>query len=362
MNDSYLPVIKSLLSVPTCPFREQAVIGEVCRWAAQWDVGAGEDAAGNIYLRRCGKAGAVRWFFTAHMDHPGFIARSQRGLTLHADFLGTVRHEYFVGSSVMFFTPAGPVRATVQAATTIKDTPWLACRMKLDRPAPVPPDTVGMWDLPAYRVSGRKLITRACDDVVGSAAVLCALRKIVASRIDADVTVLLTRAEEAGFVGALAACDARAIPRGASIISIETSAALPNARLGDGVVVRAGDAARMFDPTLTAHISAVAKEQAAKDKDFHFTCQLMTGGVCESTVFCNWGYQAAGLCIPLGNYHNMGPGGRIAAERIDLGDFDCLVKLLVAIAACHRKPQEVDDQLHSRLQNMLKQRGRFLKE
>ena len=74
------------------------------------------------------------------------------------------------------------------------------------------------------------------------------------------------------------------------------------------------------------------------------------------------GYPAAGMCLPLGNYHNMGPGGKIRPERIDLGDFESLVKLLVATArdgrpaACRRRT------LRGRLANLLTQRGRLLRQ
>jgi endoglucanase len=58
----------------------------------------------------------------------------------------------------------------------------------------------------------------------------------------------------------------------------------------------------------------------------------MSGGTCESTVFCRAGLLAGALCLPLGNYHNMGTNGRIAPERIDLGDLHCLIRLLTAVA------------------------------
>jgi endoglucanase len=70
----------------------------------------------------------------------------------------------------------------------------------------------------------------------------------------------------------------------------------------------------------------------------------MDGGTCNSTAFVAFGYDASGLCLPLGNYHNMtipgevgygcgttaGPG--IATETIDLDDFAGLVRILVSCA------------------------------
>ena len=154
----------------------------------------------------------------------------------------------------------------------------------------------------------------------------------------------------------------------------KTSKAQPKAALGDGVVVRVGDAARTFEPSLTAHLTAVAESLARQDKDFKFTRQLMPGGTCESTAYVMYGYRATGLCIPLGNYHNQGEGsrpssisgqgdlrGRIAVEQVNTADFESLVKLLVGLAADSRTPADTDAAAKQRLEGLLKQRAKYLK-
>jgi endoglucanase len=64
----------------------------------------------------------------------------------------------------------------------------------------------------------------------------------------------------------------------------------------------------------------------------------MAGGSCEATAFGAYGYEATCLCLPLGNYHNMGDLDRVqlghvparpAPEIISLSDFDGLVSLLI---------------------------------
>ena len=57
----------------------------------------------------------------------------------------------------------------------------------------------------------------------------------------------------------------------------------------------------------------------------------MDGGTCEATVFQIFGHPSAALCVALGNYHNMGPRGRIAAETIRLSDLVGLARLLEAM-------------------------------
>jgi len=378
MNRSYLSVLEALLSQPTAPFQEERIVAVVEAWARAHGLPVEKDASGNVLLRHRGKGDAPasrsKWVFAAHMDHPGFTSIECSGRNLLAEFRGHVGPSYFVGSPARFFAPEGQAVGVIRAAESVPDTPWLRCKIELDKPATVPPGTLGMWDLPTMEVNGQTLSSRACDDVVGVASVLCAMGEIVARGLSADVTALLTRAEEAGFVGALAACDARTIDEDALIVAIETSKAQPKAALGDGVVVRVGDAARTFEPSLTAHLTAVAESLARQDKDFKFTRQLMPGGTCESTAYVMYGYRATGLCIPLGNYHNQGEGsrpssisgqgdlrGRIAVEQVNTADFESLVKLLVGLAADSRTPADTDAAAKQRLEGLLKQRAKYLK-
>ena len=57
----------------------------------------------------------------------------------------------------------------------------------------------------------------------------------------------------------------------------------------------------------------------------------MPGGSCESTGLALLGYRTCAVCLPLGNYHNMG-GAAIEAEQIDLRDFESMVALLAAVS------------------------------
>jgi putative aminopeptidase FrvX len=117
------------------------------------------------------------------------------------------------------------------------------------------------------------------------------------------------------------------------VIGVECSKAITGVALGGGPVLRVGDKATVFTPAVTAYCQVVAEELAAKDKAFSFQRKLMDGGTCESTAYCHYGYDATGICLPLGNYHNMDESrGRIGPEYIDVRDFANLVKWFVALA------------------------------
>jgi len=358
-------ILRDVLSLPTAPFCEEAVVDYARCFAKRRGLALERDGGGNVLLRYRKVAARgrrpLRWVFAAHMDHPGFVAARRRGRTLWARFVGTVEKRYFPGSRARFFAPGGEIAGTVETVRKAPDGTGLSVRLRLDRPADVPAGTIGMWDFPAVRVRGHRLSARACDDLVGVASVLCAMDDLARRGVAADVTGLLTRAEESGFVGALAACRDRTVPHTALLVAIEASAARVEVPLGSGVVVRVGDRMRTFDPSLTAHVDAVAKDLAKHHRSFRHTRHLMPGGTCESTIYAAWGYTAAAVCIPLGNYHNRGRNDRIAPEQIDLGDFASLVQLLTGLAESKAAPADTDAKLRTALTARLLRYGPLLK-
>ena len=328
-------ILKDLLNLQTAAFREDHVLEYIRSWARKKGVPLSFDEAGNLFLSYEG-AGASKdlchWVFAAHMDHPSFVVRQRRGKKVWADFRGGVREEYFPGSRVIFYPKGARIAAKIVSAQKSKDLGWWICRLELEEESSLPRGTIGMWDLPDYKKRGHRISARTCDDLAGVAAILDAFELIVEEQVPARVSGLLTRAEEVGFMGAIAACRLGSIPSDASILAIETSAEQSYARLGDGVIIRVGDKTWSFDPPLTYFVEKVARKLKEEDESFGYLRRLMPGGTCESTPYSVFGYQSTGLCLALGNYHNMGAEGRIASEKIDGRDYTALVSLLLAVA------------------------------
>jgi hypothetical protein len=88
----------------------------------------------------------------------------------------------------------------------------------------------------------------------------------------------------------------------------------------------------------------------------------MFGGTCEATVYQEFGYQSAAVCVALGNYHNCGPTGRIAAEFVSLDDACGMVNLLVETARQMRAWRHLAGKLPRRLGVLLKQARRRLRQ
>ncbi|MGO9609652.1 MAG: hypothetical protein ACLPT4_08450, partial [Verrucomicrobiia bacterium] len=192
---------------------------------------------------------------------------------------------------------------------------------------------LGMWDVPAFRVSGGRLQATAIDDVLGSVVMLATLTDAARRKLGTNLWCVFTRAEEVGFPGVMAVIQSKRIPKSALVVSIEMSQERPWARIGDGPVVRVGDRASIFDPAASAFLWRAAERCRAGESTFRAQRCLMDGGTCEATAFVGFGYRAGGLCLPLGNYHNIGPNRRPRAEYVSVHDLEQLVKLTVAATA-----------------------------
>ena len=119
------------------------------------------------------------------------------------------------------------------------------------------------------------------------------------------------------------------------------------------LALRVGDRISTFTSEVTTHCQRVAENVARDDRRFKYQRRLMDGGACESSAYCALGYEATGLCVALGNYHNMEvKRKRIACEYVDLDDFDNTVKWFVALARSPIPYTGRDHALHDQLRGI----------
>jgi len=311
-------------------------------FAARRRLETGFDRHGNLVVAyRRGRTWRRPEAFCAHMDHPGFVADAMAGgAILRATWRGFVPGELFPGAGVRFLSAGQWIRGRVLNVRPRAHRWGGSRRCRLEMRAPVEPGSIGMWDFPAPFVRGSRLYARGHDCVCGVAAVACVLDEAVRRELEGQFVAFFTRAEEGGFLGAIGAARSRSLPKKTVLIPIETSMALPTARLGDGVVIRVGDRSSIFTPWVTDWLCAAAARLAGRKRNFRCQRRLMDGGTCESSVYTSYGYEAGGLCLPLGNYHNVDwKRMRLGPERIDLGDFEGLVLLLLELAADRKSPR-----------------------
>jgi putative aminopeptidase FrvX len=332
-----MDILKSLCSVPTAPFAEQRVADFVRQFVKKRkSLSLRSDRFGNLLIELESRSRLPRWVFTAHMDHPGFVARKMLADgRLKAAFRGWVKAEFVYGARVRFFDERGQTGGVVVEATVQNyDQRAVPNEVIVRVNRPVAAGSPGMFDQGPGRYIGGKFLCRACDDLGGAAACLEMIRRLGRRPPKSPVAVLLTRAEEEGFIGCIAACEHKTLLRKSDrVIAVECSSEQPAAPQGEGVIIRVGDRASIFNSALTYFLGQQAEELKREDRNFGYQRALMPGGVCEATVYDVYGYTAASLCVALGNYHNMDvKRGKIAPEYIDAVDWRNMVKLFVRLA------------------------------
>jgi putative aminopeptidase FrvX len=333
-------LLRDLLTVPTASFREEAVLDIIRQRCAKLaHVKLSSDKYGNIVARyRHNPPKTTPLVFAAHTDHPSFVALKMiDNKHVRAEFRGGVHDEYFVGSKVRFYTEDGLVRGKIvdlNAKPKPRGKQLVGSPKTADIKVPreIATDTIGMWDLPDPELKDGLIHARGCDDITGVAGIMALLERLARKEAAADVYALFTRAEEVGFVGAIGASKLGTLSRKLPIIAIENSSALAGAEIGGGPVLRVGDKASVFTPELTQFCNRVADDLALRRKTFAYQRKLMDGGTCESTAYIAYGYAATGICLALGNYHNMDiKRKKIAPEYISIKDWEQMVSWFEAL-------------------------------
>jgi endoglucanase len=331
-----LPVLRHIVSRPTAPFHEQAVAEAILGFLKDLPhVSARTDKHGNIvaqYERAGAQGGAAsaRFAFAAHMDHPGWVRVDGPAFGPVAHIPGEKHPMQFLGGVPEAYLKDPKVRGYGRFA---------------------------MWDLPEFRLRDDLIHARACDDLIGCAAIVSMFMELEESGAAGTCLGLFTRAEEVGFVGAMKLASSGLIPEEVTIISIETSAERPPAKIGEGPILRVGDKSSIFDSAATATLAQIAA-------DSHIPVQrcLMPGGTCEATAYQLCGFRSAALCVALGNYHNCAGNNEIGAEYVSFQDVQGLVRLCARIAVSHTKKNQAVKTLKKRLKANAEKYKKMLKK
>jgi len=363
----HLKWLMELTAIPTAAGQEGRVIEWIERWVKkQSGIALRHDKFGNLLLTQTRKSSKKPIYITAHLDHPAFVVRKQiDDLHLEMEFRGGVNDAYFVGANVeVFDNDDNGYIGTIQSLNP-KAKPFKRVIVKLKKGVAgiLLKDDIARWKFNPPIVKNGLLHAPACDDLAGVAAALCALDKIKRLPSLGHVGVLLTRAEEIGFVGAIAAAKNKSVPKTSRLLCLETSRSFPESPIGGGPILRVGDKTSVFGPDITNAVSEIMNAQ----KKLTWQRKLMPGGTCESTAFCEYGYLSTCLCLALGNYHNMkdidgvlqkNKPAKVAPEFISVNDFHGLVEMLKIICRDLDKPRKAS--LRRSLETRLKMYQKIL--
>ena len=355
-----------LTQIPTAAGAEDRVIAWVDRWIAARSgrLEVRRDDVGNILVtqrRHGGTAGLI--LATAHLDHPAFVVTGVAdGGTLGLEFRGGVNDPYFEGARLEVVGP-GDERTTATVIALHADAkPFKQVDARLDGDAPpwLVAGCIARWHFPRAEITGGIIHTDACDDLAAAAAALCALDEMIDAPGCAAFGVLLTVAEEVGFLGTIHAARHGFVPKDARLLCLENSRSFPHdSPIGAGAILRVGDRISVFVPELTNRLAELFTHAAKEDPSFRWQRKLMPGGACEATAFAAYGYRSTCLCLPLGNYHNMedidgvaagARPARVGREHVSVEDFHSLVHMLhLAVRGIDASPAETVAQLMERL-------------
>jgi len=306
-------LLRSVLSTPTAPFHEyhvarvlRGLLGNLPHVALR------EDPFGNLLATYRRGRRRAKLAFAAHMDHPGWVRAGGR-----EEFLGGVPKERLGSHPVEWF------------------------------------GDFGMWKLAPFDLRDGLVRSRACDDLVGCAAIVAMFLELEEAGAEVTAHGIFTRAEEVGFVGAIELAKRWPFPSEVCFVSLETSAPRGGAEQGKGPAIRVGDRSSVFHDGVVAELLDAAAEARIPHQR-----ALLDGGSCEATAMNLHGIPAAGISVLLGNYHNCPPERGIAEESVSLADVKGLVKLVTATTlrmAASRKGGSSKARLKARLEERVRE-------
>jgi endoglucanase len=335
MKSGLLPLFRSLTSVPTAPFRERAVSGKALAWisAAFGSRATVRAVRGGFVVAYRGGGKGPALALAAHLDHPAFRLERVTASGATALLQGGLPPHLLPGAAVEAFgaVPRGnaPLARGVLGPRPRKEGGlWTVRWTEAPRSGAKP--VFAILALPACEVKDGWINSRSIDDLLGCAISLEAVRRLAAARAKVNATVLLNRAEEVGFVGALDMIRSGVLSPDDSYLSIESSRELPGSKPGGGPTIRLGDKACAFDPNLVALLDEAAERLRRRGGKVQRL--RLTGGTCEATAYQTFGLEAAGVAVPLVNYHNGWGARAVAPERVRVSDAEGAVRLLVEAA------------------------------
>lgn len=370
-RDQHREWLLELTAIPTAAGHEHRVIKWIDSWVKRRkNLKLARDQSGNLFITHARPSRAKNAprpvFITAHLDHPAFVVtKIISEYTVELEFRGGVHDPYFENAAIEIIDAKDRAHAATISTLDSTARPFKRVTAELREPAgALKPGDIGRWQFPEPSIEDGRLHTHACDDLAAAAAALGALDVLHRRKGMEHVGLLFTLAEEVGFIGTLAACKHKSIPKKSRLICLENSRSFAESPIGAGPILRVGDRISVFDPRLTNRIGDLILEHQKNHPAFKWQRKLMPGGACEATAFSAYGYESTCICLPLGNYHNMRDidgvlaGGRpaeVGREFIAVDDYHGLVDML--ILTCEQLDTGDVKPIRQRMDAMYKERA-----
>jgi endoglucanase len=297
------------------------------------------DVLGNVIgVRRCGREGAGKLLFDAHIDEIGLIVTGAEEGFLRFAALGGLDARLLPASGVRILTD--PPRYGVVCAlpphvlkpedrekyVKIEDMFIDAGLTQEEAAELVPPGTPGVPERGVRRFGENCLSGKAVDDRAGFVAILRALELLADEKLDVDLYVMASVQEEVGVRGAAPGVYAIA-PDRCVVIDVghaktpDTKPTETTEELGGGVSISRG-------PNMNQEFTEVAV-RLARANEIKFQINVSPGGNSGTNAraiqISREGVATAVFGIPLKYMHSVN-------EVVSLDDIESTAKLLAEVA------------------------------
>ena len=244
-----------LFNQPTAPFKEKFVLDEIKQILTEKKIPFFTDSVGQIIA---GVSSAKKLkskthvAFFAHTDHPGFIITEKlTPFKYKATWYGGAPFDTMEGATVRIFSYESSsqyLRGTIRnfvVGNHREGIPFeIETTKELSDKSVKSQKYFGAFNFDGFKNRGGFVHTKCADDLAGC---VMALGALIDTRKDKSPAVaVFTRAEEVGFVGCLHMIKSKVVPLNTMVVSLEASRTLPGALLGEGPVIRLGDASTLL--------------------------------------------------------------------------------------------------------------------
>ena len=369
-NSRALEILETLCRQPATSYFEDNVSLEIERMLTDASIPWERDEFGNIIARLTRRDASAPMpsrpvALVAHMDHPGFEVIDVDGRRLTLQMRGRVSDVIYEQQVDLVVHCADGSSCAARTTGQDGDTESRVLYADLTEQNDLFLPAFAVFDLVDCEFRDNTVFARALDDLAGCAATLSVLETLVAENEPVDVIGVFTRAEEDGLIGARLLAAAGSLLKETLVISVESSRTLPGAEQGNGPVIRVGDAISTFSQSAEEILQAARVTLQRRDPPIPVQRQLMSGGVCEASVFVAHGYESTGVAFPLAHYHNGFGEDSIQAENIAISDFLGGVELLLeASRSTHVSEQQTPggaQSLYARLRAAPEEEGNRLR-
>ena len=348
MKNSDLSIFLELSSIPTTSFHENLVSDYIKKKLNEHEIDFSQDNWGNIEVLLAGETNK-EIVYISHMDHPGFEivekvqnnlykAKTLGGLPKLCDVENTDLkiingNNVIKGNLIPYEEDNSSEFKSKISRPSFNSERWLNKEYVFietdidDKDYPIP----AVFDLPKPIINNDQVVTPVADDLAGCSLILETLIKLKNVNTNYSIRAIFSRAEEVGLLGARIIAKTGRVSKDSIIVSVETSSELPGAVSGAGPIIRAGDRATTFDNSGEIILLSSVKQLVEQNDNFLFQRQLMSLGGCEATAFAAFGYKATGISLPLINWHNANPEGKVESERISITDYQNALDIMIEV-------------------------------